>query len=134
MTKQKKATTNKLVLHYNNGTSYTIPRVTNFSLSEDGKNIRGCYTKTKKFYGITEHHKVNFDISLVDVTGFSYEAKHGEMSKSYQVWDGKVRAVTEWRNDEDYYCKIKDSRPYCHLTTIKELDNLQGECAYTGFI
>lgn len=103
MTKQNPATTNKLVIFYNNETSYTIPRVTNFSVARDGKSVSGSYTKTVKFHGIIQQHTINFTIDLVDVVGISYEGMKGEVSKGYHVNNGRISSVTEWRTEEDYY-------------------------------
>lgn len=110
MTKQKPATTNKLEIFYNNETSYTIPRVTNFSVAQDGKSVSGSYTKTVKFHGITQFHSIDFTINLVDVFGMSYEGKKGEVSKGFYVNNGRISSVTEWRTEDDYYlCKAEDS-------------------------
>jgi hypothetical protein len=103
MTKKIKATTNKLTLWYNNDTSYTIPRVSNFELSADGKYVTGMYNKTAKEHSITQHHNISFTIELTDVTEISYEGRYGETSKSFQVSNGRVSSVTEYRNEEDYY-------------------------------
>jgi len=110
MTKQKPATTNKLEIFYNNETSYTIPRVIDFYVAQDGKSVSGSYTKTMKFHGIIQRHNIDFEIDLVDVVGMSYEGMKGEVSKGYHVNNGRISSVTEWRTDDDYYlCKAKDS-------------------------
>ena len=101
--KMKKASTNKLTLWYNNDTSYTIPRVENFTVARDGKSVSGCYNKTVSFYGITEEHKVMFTIKLDDVVSMYYDAKHGEVSKNYLVTEGRIDTVTEYRTEDDYY-------------------------------
>lgn len=103
MAKQKPATTNKLVIFYNNETSYTIPRVANFSVAQDGKSVSGSYTKTVRFDGITQRHNISFEVNLVDVVSMSYEGKKGEVSKGYHVNDGRISSVTEWRTEDDYY-------------------------------
>ncbi|QZI87260.1 hypothetical protein MYOV085v1_p0242 [Vibrio phage 355E48.1] len=92
--KMKKATTNKLILWYTNDTSYTIPRVENFTVARDGKSVSGQYTKTVSFHGITEEQNIAFTIDLVDVMAMSYETKHG---------DGRIVTVTEYRGEDDYY-------------------------------
>ena len=104
MTKKiKKATTNKLIFWYTNDTSYTIPRVENFTVSRDGKSVSGNYTKTVTFHGITEKQNIAFTIDLVDVVGMSYDAKHGQVDKTYQVYGGRILSVTEHRTEADYY-------------------------------
>ena len=103
MTKQKPATTNKLEIFYNNNTSYTIPRVTNFSAAGDGKSVSGTYTKTVKFDGIAQRHIINFTIDLVDVVDMSYEGMKGEVRKTFEVGNGRISSVTEWRTEDDYY-------------------------------
>lgn len=107
MTKQKPATTNKLEIFYNNETTYTIPRVTNFSVAQDGKSVSGSYNKTVKFHGITQTHSIDFTIDLVDVFYMSYEGKQGEVSKAFEVDKGRISSVKEWRTAEDYY-KVSD--------------------------
>lgn len=101
--KMKKATTNKLILWYTNDTSYTIPRVENFTVARDGKSVSGRYTKTVSFHGITEKQDITFTINLVDVASMSYETKHGDVDKHYEVNLGRIRTVTEYRGEDDYY-------------------------------
>ena len=101
--KMKKATTNKLILWYTNDTSYTIPRVENFTVARDGKSVSGQYTKTVSFHGITEKQDISFTIDLVDVTAMSYDARHGGVGKSYLVDSGRITTVTEYRGEDDYY-------------------------------
>lgn len=107
MNKQKVATTNKITLIYNNGATYTIPRVYNFKVSSCGKIITGSYTKTTKEHGITLKHEIDFFIDLIDVVEFSYDARHGEVSSHYGVINGRVNVKTEYRNGEDYYKPTK---------------------------
>lgn len=105
MTKQIKATTNKLHLTYNNHTTYTIPRVEGFKVSEDGTQVSGSYTKSVEFHGIEQEHNINFTINLKDVVEMGYEGKEGEINKQYTVSNGRIFTVTEWRTEEDYYKK-----------------------------
>lgn len=107
MNKQKVATTNKVTLIYNNGATYTIPRVYDFKVSPCGKFITGSYTKATKEHGITLKHEIDFSIDLVDVVEFSYDARHGEVSSHYGVVNGRINAKTEYRNEEDYYKPAK---------------------------
>ena len=101
--KMKKATTNKLILWYTNDTSYTIPRVKNFTVPRDGKSVSGQYTKTVSFHGITEEQNIAFTIDLVDVVAMSYDAQDGDVDKSYLVDGGRITTVTEYRGEDDYY-------------------------------
>ncbi len=101
--KMKKATTNKLILWYTNDTSYTIPRVENFIVARDGKSVSGDYTKIVSFHGITEKQDITFTINLVDVASMSYETKHGDVDKHYELNLGRIRTVTEYRGEDDYY-------------------------------
>ena len=103
MTKQIKRTTNKLVVNYTNGKYYTIPRVANFTVAEDGKSVTGTYTKVEKFHGITQEHTIEFNISLEDVVAMSYVGKVGEISKVFTVNSGRIDSVKEYSTDDDYY-------------------------------
>ena len=102
MTKQKLATTNKLVITYNNGKVYTIPRVKHFILSDDGKSVTGEYSKQVTVDTMTEHHTIKFTLQLMDVVHLDYRAKHGETSFFRGVDKGVITSKTEIR-DEDYY-------------------------------
>lgn len=97
MTKQIKRTTNKLVLTYNNDTTYTIPRVTNFTVSRDGTTVSGNYDRTEEFHGITQKQSIFFTIDLKDVVEIKYIGQVGEVSKNFTVSKGRILTVTEWR-------------------------------------
>lgn len=102
MTKQKQQSTNKLEIVYNNDTQYTIPRVTNFIVSDCGKKVSGCYNKVVQEHGIKLTHQITFDIDLKDVVEFSYLARSGETSSSYKVYNGRICEMTEYRKDAYY--------------------------------
>ena len=102
MTKQKLATTNKLVIFYSNNTSYTIPRVTDFVVSSDGKSISGRYTKTVIIDTMKQKHTIEFTLDLKDVLCFEYQAKHNQTSYQYSVHKGRITAQMEVR-DESWY-------------------------------
>ena len=120
--KMKKATTNKLILWYTNDTSYTIPRVEDFTVARDGKSVSGRYNKTVSFHGITEMQDISFDIDLVDVVAMSYDTQHGGVDKSYLVDGGRITTVTEYRGEDDYY---KEDRLSVAIDTLaKSVKNL----------
>lgn len=102
MTKQKQQSTNKLGITYNNDTQYTIPRVTNFFVSDCGKKVSGRYDKVTEEHGIKLTHSIEFDIDLKDVVWFSYLARSGETSSSYKVCNGRISQKTEYRKDAYY--------------------------------
>lgn len=105
MTKQKLATTNQLAITYNNGKSYTIPRVKHFILADDGKSVSGEYNKQVVIDTMTEHHTIKFTLQLTDVVHLDYRAKHGETSFFFGVDKGVITSKTEIR-DEDYYERV----------------------------
>lgn len=102
MTKQKHATTNHLTITYNNGKSYTIPRVKHLILADDGKSVSGEYSKQVTVDTMTEHHAIKFTLQLTDVVHLDYRAKYGETSFFCGVDKGVITSKTEIR-DEDYY-------------------------------
>ncbi|AUR84801.1 hypothetical protein NVP1063O_134 [Vibrio phage 1.063.O._10N.261.45.C7] len=119
MTKQKQQSINKLEITYNNDTQYTIPRVTNFFVSDCGKKVSGCYDKVTQEHGIKLTHQITFDIDLKDVVEFSYLARSGETSSSYKVYNGRISVKTEYRTEAFYKKREVGTVVSKHLHNIK---------------
>lgn len=120
MTKQKLATTNQLLITYNNGKVYTIPRVKHFILADDGKSVTGEYDKQITVDTMTEYHTIKFTLQLTDVVHLDYRAKHGETSFFCGVDKGVITSKTEIR-DEDYYERMNR----VNIITSDQLDALR---------
>ena len=107
MKNQKLPSTNKLIITYNNGKKYTIPRVKGIKLGVSGKNVSGTYTKVITFDGVEEKHRIDFTIDLKDVHEFHYRAKRGQTTYWCSVNKGRISSRTEIRDDSWYKPKPK---------------------------
>lgn len=107
MKNQKLPSTNKLIITYNNGKKYTIPRVKSIKLGDNGKSVSGTYTKVINFDGVEEKHLIDFTIDLKDVHEFHYRAKRGQTSYWCSVNKGRISSRTEIRDNSWYEPKIK---------------------------
>ncbi|AUR86209.1 hypothetical protein NVP1084O_002 [Vibrio phage 1.084.O._10N.261.49.F5] len=88
------ATTNKVIINYVDGQTYTFPRIYDFNISQDGKYVTVRYNRNKK--GVQQD--IEEKVSLKHVDSVTYRKSGTQGTVEYIVVQGVVEQIVETKD------------------------------------